>query len=59
MNLNWSEFAPKAAPVFPSYTDTINRLRSEMTRGGKVPTWEEAEAEYGRRYALDAMADAR
>ena len=53
----WASIA-NCPPTIPHHTDAIARLQSEMTQGGRRVTWQEAEAEYGRRYAIEAAFDA-
>lgn len=53
----WASIA-NCPPTIPHRTDAIARLQSEMTQGGRRVTWQEAEAEYGRRYATDAAMSA-
>ena len=42
----WGQLAP---PVDPRTSVDIYKVMSSMTKNGKVPSWEEAEAEYERR----------
>ena len=53
----WASIA-NCQPTIPHHTDAIARLQSEMTKDGRRVTWQEAEAEYGRRYAIEAAFDA-
>lgn len=49
----WAAIA-SVPPSIPSETDYAMRLISKLTRGGKVPTLEEAEAMEGMGYIGDA-----
>lgn len=55
----WAEFSAKVEPVIPSETLYRMRLISKWTRGGRVPTLEEAEALEGEEYAREACLEAR
>ena len=47
----------RVAPVFAGHNAEIQRIQSQLSVGGRVATWQEAEAEYGRRYAAEATIE--
>lgn len=47
----------RVAPVFAGHNAEIQRIQSQLSVGGRVATWQEAEAEYGRRYAAEATVE--
>ena len=49
----------RVAPVFAGHNAEIQRIQSQLSVGGRVATWQEAEAEYGRRYAAEATVEGR